>query len=973
MRKILLLPFLIYSTLSWAQAWETAKIFGGRDGQVYTYGTVLEENKTIFTLTSSSGDITDGSRKHQRLKGEYLLLTKFNPNGSVAWEKRFSGTLRATGTVLKATQDGFLYGAGYYEDSLTIGTNKFKSNGASDIFMFKATKTGDIVWARTFGGSAEQGIGDLEIDKNQNLIITGMFNGNWKAGTTILNNVGTYNVFVVKLNPDAIECLWAFSTTSTTSSESVYIYNAVKQQIVLDANQHVYLTAVNTTNNFFSIEETQIKTNSVLLKLNGKTGKRVWQESIATNATSPLLPTFNSVGHLYVGSSFGDTLTIKAKHLVPSFPNANLFISKWDTAGKWYWTKTGGGRGEEGGSFTQIVAVGLKLYAVGASDENSSFNGRTLAGQVPIENTAVFLAEFDSAGSVQKNLFYDKSWVASPSGLSINSTGNVLVSGYTSEGFKVSNTYVPDKGGRSSSSITSYLILTDASLTPIWTNALGSGGASGGNDVAIGVKESYFVGGYFGGLTIIGTDTLHTMGGDDGYLAKFDVKSKLNWTKQFKGMKDEEVLEIARDGKDNVYILGSFNSPKVTLDLLELVNKNNDYALFIAKVDSNGVAQWLKPISASYMPRYYGIQHALKVTTDGSTFFVAHSLNDRMNLLRFDGEGTLQGATTGTASGKSISDIFLYNNKVYFAGTFSGSLTFDTKSVTSSDKDDQFVGEMGLTGAVNWIRSYGGLGSQFVNSITVNDNGIYVAGAFYKTATMGSQTFNSENSSHLLTRLDFNGGLTKAISPTVGGFYPEANAIKISTDGQNLYVVGSYYGSINFGSKTIKTGISTDSYLAAFGCNLNFLNVYTIESDGIESPYSVASSPSYTVMTGYVNTNVVFNSTKIPSDMYGFNTAVGRINNEIVSTICVPLAFNYEKEARHIVQGWPNPSYDDFHLKWDKEESYQVKVTNVRGEEVQYLEGLGTEIILGDELVSGLYLISLKLNGQLHSVKWSKL
>lgn len=210
-----------------------------------------------------------------------------------------------------------------------------------------------------------------------------------------------------------------------------------------------------------------------------------------------------------------------------------------------------------------MEAVGLKIIATGASDVNSSFNGKTLVGYVPDENRAVFVAELDSAGSVQKSLFYDKSWVANSSSLTINSKGNVLVSGYTTEGFQVSNTFVPDRGGWSSSSTTSYLILTDATLTPLWTNSLGSGGASMGHDVAIGVKESYYVGGFFGGLTIIGTDTLHTFGSDDGYIAKFDAKNKLAWIKQFKGAKDDNVLEIARDGKDNVYLLGNFNSPKL--------------------------------------------------------------------------------------------------------------------------------------------------------------------------------------------------------------------------------------------------------------------------------------------------------------------------------------------------------------------------------------------------------------------------
>lgn len=405
---------------------------------------------------------------------------------------------------------------------------------------------------------------------------------------------------------------------------------------------------------------------------------------------------------------------------------------------------------------------------------------------------------------------------------------------------------------------------------------------------------------------------------------------------------------------------------------MEIINPNNNYALFIAKVDSNGVAQWLKPINASYTPRTNGFDQALQVTEDGSTLFVAHNLNNRMNFLRLDEEGTLQGATLGTASGTSISDLYLYNNKFYFTGSFTGSFTFGAKSVTSSGERDQYVGEMELTGAVNWIRNYGGLGSQNANGITVNENGIFVAGDYYKTATMGTQTFTAQNSSHLISKLDFNGGLSKVISPPGGGYLPISYAIDISTDGQNLYVIGRYYESVNFGSKTITTGNSQGSYLATFGCDLSFLNAY-VKTNGSEVPYAIASSPRFTVMTGSASPNAVFNSGQIFREMYTYNTSVGRINNESVTISCVPLAFNSEKENRQIVQGAPNPSYDRFHLKWEQQELYQVKVTNVRGEEVQHIEGLGTEVILGDELVSGLYLISIKLNGQFYSMKWVKL
>ena len=86
--------------------------------------------------------------------------------------------------------------------------------GTSDIFLVKIDPSGTVLWAKTFGGAdGDQGNG-LAIDASGNVILTGWFaSASITFSATVLNNVGTASsdLFMVKYDPDG-NLIWAKST-----------------------------------------------------------------------------------------------------------------------------------------------------------------------------------------------------------------------------------------------------------------------------------------------------------------------------------------------------------------------------------------------------------------------------------------------------------------------------------------------------------------------------------------------------------------------------------------------------------------------------------------------------------------------------------------------------------------------------------------------------------------------------------------
>jgi hypothetical protein len=127
------------------------------------------------------------------------------------------GTGGTQGTGVCIDKEGDLLVTGFFKKhDGNFGGISLKNAGETDIFTVKYDVSGKVIWAKSVGGpGGEEGYG-ISTDASNNVYITGNFQSpTLTFGSATLVNGGRYNTFITKYN-GAGNVLWAKSTGGTS-------------------------------------------------------------------------------------------------------------------------------------------------------------------------------------------------------------------------------------------------------------------------------------------------------------------------------------------------------------------------------------------------------------------------------------------------------------------------------------------------------------------------------------------------------------------------------------------------------------------------------------------------------------------------------------------------------------------------------------------------------------------------------------
>jgi hypothetical protein len=209
-KRFMIIIFLIIISLSGiCQSWEWAKQIGSnqadwglgtcdKDGNMYIVG-VYEGSPCYFTDTSLT---TAG-----QFSG--MFISKYSNTGQELWvqgvgygysEDQTSGF----GDIL-LDNSGFLYVTGEFYQYAIFDTILLHSvNNSGDMFLAKYTPEGKCIWAKSAGGSGNDGGSGLAIDSASNVYVCGS-----NLATAIFDTISIIRGgFIAKYNSSG-QCLWA--------------------------------------------------------------------------------------------------------------------------------------------------------------------------------------------------------------------------------------------------------------------------------------------------------------------------------------------------------------------------------------------------------------------------------------------------------------------------------------------------------------------------------------------------------------------------------------------------------------------------------------------------------------------------------------------------------------------------------------------------------------------------------------------
>ncbi len=331
-------------------------------------------------------------------------------------------------------EEGNSYLAGWYSGTVNFGDTTYTSWGWSeDVFIQKRDPDYNILWTKAIGSWSWDVAGGLTVDKEGNVLITGIFQApldfdpgkdTFELSTNSALGYGEEEVYLLKLNKDG-EFIWAKSIGGNDYDEGWAIATDDHSNVYVGGSHAGKLYVSPGSNLIFNGSK---NTDGFLLKFDSA-GTLLWANQISGKGQNDISQiVLDEDGNVYVGGYMSDTLYYQigggaTQTLIPH-SNVDVCFLEYSSDGDLLYAGSIGGTGSD---FLRGMAV---------SDSNlylSIQNASTLLNVDLFNDTsfistdgAAFLATYDRTTKEYKQGFSLTGWLGE---IHMGTNSNLYVSG----------------------------------------------------------------------------------------------------------------------------------------------------------------------------------------------------------------------------------------------------------------------------------------------------------------------------------------------------------------------------------------------------------------------------------------------------------------------------------------------------------------------------------------------------------------
>ena len=649
-----------------------AKSFGGNGASAFGKSVAVDGSGSVFLSGYFRGSLTTPALA--TIGGNDAFVIKLDSTGSISWAKGFGGSLGVYTYARTLAVDGAgnAYLGGDFQGS-SLTTPALTLIGATDAFAVKLNTTGEIVWAKNFGGSNAYVYGQaLAVDGAGNVYMGGDF-AHGSLTTPPLSPIGFHDAFAIKVDSTGA-IVWAKSIGSSTGGV------AYGQSIAADDSGNAYLSGYFDGGNLTTPALTALGFgyNAFVTKLD-PIGAIAWAKNLGGSVGTSMGNSIalDSTGNIYLSGSFGGTLAAPALTSI----GGDIFAIKLDAAGTITWAKSFGGAGAYAYVNAQSIVVDAAHNVYLAGDFASA--PLTTPSLPLIGSQDAIMIKLDAEGAISWANGYGSltpGGRVSISATAMDSAGQAYVTGYFDGVTLAIGNVTLTKIGKEDA----FVARIDATGNALWAKNLGGSGAyAAGSSIDVDASGNIYLGGGFWGAGLT-TPALALIGNQDAFGLKLDTTGAVMWATGFGGPHAAASGQsIAVDATGNVYLGGTFRDGNLVTPPLTLLGSSDAIAI---KLDPFGAIAW----------------------------------------------ATNLGGNGGDAAGRSLAVDATGN--VYLGGDFSGNLT--TPGLAAIGSHDAFAIKLDPTGAITWAKNFGGSkdgygAAVYGRSIAVDGSGsVYLSGDF---------------------------------------------------------------------------------------------------------------------------------------------------------------------------------------------------------------------------------------------------
>lgn len=440
-------------------------------------------------------------------------------NFAFDWGEAWGGASHETDIQVATDSNGNVFIAGSFESSDVdfnpgLGTDIHSTHQYSDVFLTKYNSDGSYGWTKTWGGISNDYGQGLYVDSTGNIYVAGYFadtvDFNPDPVVEDLHSAGHFDSFLTKFDTNGNH-LWARTWGGTKYD--------VASDVVADSSGRVTVAG--------------------------------WFQGTPDFDPGPGVDTRTVHGDSY---------------------DFDLFISRFDSNGNYYWVKTYGGTGYERGNALALDDFD-NVYAIGDFRGNADFDpgaGTDFRQAVGLEDG--FIMKLDPSGATVWLKTIGGQGYDHPEDVSIGADGSVYVTGW----FEMTADFDPG-GGEFSLTPTAerdaFLLSIDATGAFRWATHWGGEEydyGTRGLGIATTENGAVIVGGSFDEVVDFDPTTNERIaiseGKSDGFVNAFTFDGEY-LTSLFvgSGLLDDRIRALAAYG-DNIFFVGTFQSSAIDLD-----------------------------------------------------------------------------------------------------------------------------------------------------------------------------------------------------------------------------------------------------------------------------------------------------------------------------------------------------------------------------------------------------------------------
>jgi hypothetical protein len=367
----------------------------GTPGYDYTSGVTTDSSGNVYVAGYTFGAF-DGTTN---AGGSDAFIAKYDSSGNQMGIKQFGTASDAIVSGVATDSSGNIYVAGSTTDAFDGSTNA----GSSDAFIVKYDSSGNQTWVMQLATTSYDTISGVTTDSSGNVYVAGSTAGAL-YGTT---NAGGRDAFIVKYDSSGNQT-WVMQLATTS-------YDAASG-VTTDSSGNVYVAG--STTGAFDGSTNAGGSDAFIAKYDSSGNQMGIKQFGTTTYDAASGVTTDSSGNVYVAGS-----TTGAFDGSTNAGGSDAFIAKYDSSGNQTWVMQFGTASDEIVSGVATDSSG-NVYVTGSTA--GALYGTTNAGR-----RDAFIAKYDSSGNQMGIKQFGTTGGDSASGVTIDSSGNVYVTGYT--------------------------------------------------------------------------------------------------------------------------------------------------------------------------------------------------------------------------------------------------------------------------------------------------------------------------------------------------------------------------------------------------------------------------------------------------------------------------------------------------------------------------------------------------------------